>query len=203
MPENYVHRIGRTGRMGKDGIAYLFVCPDQGEPLTAIENLTNKMIPPLQLEGFTRPDRESSRRPASCSIPRRRGRRPWRARLASTIASDLDPPEGLEQRSGACPEFAVHRAARRWSPYRARSHRAVESRPACVPRVSEPVRSRHPAALPPASVRPRVVRYRAAVVDQLVTHAMRGDHPRTESTGVRGTRVAESPLRPMPGSTES
>jgi ATP-dependent RNA helicase DeaD len=51
-PENYVHRIGRTGRMGKDGIAYLFVCPDQGEPLTAIENLTNKIITPLQLEGF-------------------------------------------------------------------------------------------------------------------------------------------------------
>ncbi len=36
--ENYLHRIGRTGRMGKDGIAYMFVCPDQGEPLTAIEN---------------------------------------------------------------------------------------------------------------------------------------------------------------------
>ena len=51
-PENYVHRIGRTGRMGKDGVAYLFVCPDQGEPLTAIENLTNKIITPLHLEGF-------------------------------------------------------------------------------------------------------------------------------------------------------
>jgi ATP-dependent RNA helicase DeaD len=51
-PENYIHRIGRTGRMGKDGIAYLFVCPDQGEPLTAIENLTNKMIPALAVEGF-------------------------------------------------------------------------------------------------------------------------------------------------------
>jgi ATP-dependent RNA helicase DeaD len=50
--ENYIHRIGRTGRMGKDGVAYLFVCPDQGEPLTAIENLTNKMIPPLQVDGF-------------------------------------------------------------------------------------------------------------------------------------------------------
>ena len=52
--ENYVHRIGRTGRMGKDGVAYLFVCPDQGEPLTAIENLINKVIPPLQIEGFTK-----------------------------------------------------------------------------------------------------------------------------------------------------
>ena len=51
-PENYLHRIGRTGRMGKDGIAYLFVCPDQGEPLTAIETLINKVIPAMKVEGF-------------------------------------------------------------------------------------------------------------------------------------------------------
>jgi ATP-dependent RNA helicase DeaD len=50
--ENYLHRIGRTGRMGKDGLAYLFVCPDQGEPLTAIENLINKPIPNMLVEGF-------------------------------------------------------------------------------------------------------------------------------------------------------
>src|SRR6185437_7291176 len=49
--ENYLHRIGRTGRMGKDGVAYLFVCPDQGEPLTAIELLINKPIPNIQVEG--------------------------------------------------------------------------------------------------------------------------------------------------------
>jgi ATP-dependent RNA helicase DeaD len=53
--ENYVHRIGRTGRMGKDGVAYLFVCHDQGEPLTAIENLINRVIPPLAIEGFAKP----------------------------------------------------------------------------------------------------------------------------------------------------
>jgi ATP-dependent RNA helicase DeaD len=51
-PENYLHRIGRTGRMGKDGIAYLFVGPDQGEPLTLIENMINKVIPALSVEGF-------------------------------------------------------------------------------------------------------------------------------------------------------
>lgn len=51
-PENYVHRIGRTGRMGKDGVAYLFVGPDQGEPLTLIETLINKVIPPHKVEGF-------------------------------------------------------------------------------------------------------------------------------------------------------
>ena len=51
-PENYVHRIGRTGRMGKDGSAYMFVCPDQGEPLTAIELMINKTIPTFHIEGF-------------------------------------------------------------------------------------------------------------------------------------------------------
>ena len=59
--ENYVHRIGRTGRMGKDGMAYMFVCPDQGEPLTAIENLINKPIPTLELEGFVAYRRESQK----------------------------------------------------------------------------------------------------------------------------------------------
>ncbi|MFO0953285.1 MAG: DEAD/DEAH box helicase [Isosphaeraceae bacterium] len=58
-PENYLHRIGRTGRMGKDGTAYTFVCPDQGEPLTAIELLINKPIPSVKFEGFEAYRRES------------------------------------------------------------------------------------------------------------------------------------------------
>ncbi len=59
-PENYVHRIGRTGRMGKDGVAYLFVGPDQGEPLTAIENLINKVIPAHEVDGFSAPKPRSA-----------------------------------------------------------------------------------------------------------------------------------------------
>ncbi|WP_435015669.1 DEAD/DEAH box helicase [Tundrisphaera sp. TA3] len=62
--ENYVHRIGRTGRMGKNGLAYMFVCPDQGEPLTAIENLINKSIPAHKIEGFEAFRREPRREPA-------------------------------------------------------------------------------------------------------------------------------------------
>ena len=57
--ENYLHRIGRTGRMGKDGMAFMFVCPDQGEPLTAIENLINKPIPAVKIEGFESARRET------------------------------------------------------------------------------------------------------------------------------------------------
>jgi ATP-dependent RNA helicase DeaD len=61
--ENYLHRIGRTGRMGKDGTAYLFVCPDQGEPLTAIELLINRTIPSVKVDGF-----ESHRREAKVAV---------------------------------------------------------------------------------------------------------------------------------------
>jgi len=43
-PENYVHRIGRTGRMGADGIAIAFVTPEQGEELTNIECFINTQL---------------------------------------------------------------------------------------------------------------------------------------------------------------
>jgi ATP-dependent RNA helicase DeaD len=50
--ENYVHRIGRTGRMGADGIAIAFVTPEQGEELTAIESFINQLIPEERVKGF-------------------------------------------------------------------------------------------------------------------------------------------------------
>jgi ATP-dependent RNA helicase DeaD len=51
-PENYVHRIGRTGRMGKDGIAIAFVTPEQGKELTTIESLINLEIEQDFVPGF-------------------------------------------------------------------------------------------------------------------------------------------------------
>lgn len=51
-PENYVHRIGRTGRMGANGIAIAFVTPEQGEQLTAIEHYINHVLREDRIEGF-------------------------------------------------------------------------------------------------------------------------------------------------------
>jgi ATP-dependent RNA helicase DeaD len=51
-PENYVHRIGRTGRMGADGRAIAFVTPEQGQLLTDIECLINMQVPPDHIDGF-------------------------------------------------------------------------------------------------------------------------------------------------------
>lgn len=50
--ENYVHRVGRTGRMGKDGVAISFVTPEQGELLTGIEVTINKLIEEQRMPNF-------------------------------------------------------------------------------------------------------------------------------------------------------
>ena len=50
--EDFVHRVGRTGRMGAEGIAYTFATPDEGKELTAIEALINREIRQDRIEGF-------------------------------------------------------------------------------------------------------------------------------------------------------
>lgn len=52
-PEDYVHRIGRTGRAGATGHAYTFVAPDEISPLREIEYFTKKLVPVWDLEGFS------------------------------------------------------------------------------------------------------------------------------------------------------
>jgi ATP-dependent RNA helicase RhlE len=51
-PEDYVHRIGRTGRAGKEGTALSLVCVDERKLLYAIERLLNKKIPSEPIPGF-------------------------------------------------------------------------------------------------------------------------------------------------------
>jgi ATP-dependent RNA helicase RhlB len=43
-PEDYVHRIGRTGRAGKEGVSISFACEDDAFRLPAIETLLGKPI---------------------------------------------------------------------------------------------------------------------------------------------------------------
>ena len=44
VPETYIHRIGRTGRAGKSGIAFSFCSPDENGYIKTIENLIEKKI---------------------------------------------------------------------------------------------------------------------------------------------------------------
>jgi ATP-dependent RNA helicase RhlE len=69
-PEDYVHRIGRTGRAGLTGEAIALMADDEREKLAAIEKLLKITLPVAEAEDF-------KRTPAPRGEPRHReGRRP-------------------------------------------------------------------------------------------------------------------------------
>jgi ATP-dependent RNA helicase RhlE len=51
-PEDYVHRIGRTGRAQREGDAATILAPDEQSKLDAIEKFIEQQIPQRKLEGF-------------------------------------------------------------------------------------------------------------------------------------------------------
>lgn len=63
-PEDYVHRIGRTARMGASGRAVTFVTGEDGFFLTAIEKLINQEIRPIRYDGVrTQETRAAEKKP--------------------------------------------------------------------------------------------------------------------------------------------
>ncbi|MCZ6706495.1 MAG: DEAD/DEAH box helicase [Chloroflexi bacterium] len=112
VPEDYVHRVGRTGRAGTDGLAISLVCESENAQLRAIERVLGRTIPAETIPGFepdptlhhepikqgrggrSRPGRgsqPSSRRPGSQS--QSNGSRPGSQR----------PRNGSSARAGATP----------------------------------------------------------------------------------------------------
>ncbi len=61
--DDYVHRVGRTGRMGREGVAYTFVTPEEGSELTRIEMRINRLLKRQETAGLLSP------RPAPVSPP--------------------------------------------------------------------------------------------------------------------------------------
>ena len=51
-PEDYVHRIGRTGRAQAVGDAFTLVTPENAQDVRDIERFIGQKIPELRLEGF-------------------------------------------------------------------------------------------------------------------------------------------------------
>ncbi len=60
MPEDYIHRVGRTARAELTGEAFTFVSPDEADDLRAIEKAIGKALPRVTL-----PDFDYSARPAA------------------------------------------------------------------------------------------------------------------------------------------
>ena len=50
--DDYIHRVGRAGRMGREGQAFTFVTPEEGTQLTRIEQRINVMLKRDEMRGF-------------------------------------------------------------------------------------------------------------------------------------------------------
>jgi ATP-dependent RNA helicase DeaD len=50
--DDYVHRVGRTGRMGREGVAFTFVAPGEGPELTRIEQRINRLLKRDEIKDF-------------------------------------------------------------------------------------------------------------------------------------------------------
>lgn len=50
--DDYVHRVGRTGRMGREGVAITLVTPEEGPELTRIEQRINRLLVRGEIKGF-------------------------------------------------------------------------------------------------------------------------------------------------------
>jgi ATP-dependent RNA helicase DeaD len=50
--DDYIHRVGRTGRMGREGVAYTFVTPEEGNELTRVEMRINRLLKRDEIPGF-------------------------------------------------------------------------------------------------------------------------------------------------------
>lgn len=78
LSEDYVHRVGRTGRMGKTGVAYSFVAPHQGDELTRIEQTINRLLEKDSMQDYI-DEKVSANQPnkgeGSSSRPRKKYRR--------------------------------------------------------------------------------------------------------------------------------
>jgi ATP-dependent RNA helicase DeaD len=75
--DDYVHRVGRTGRMGREGIAFTFVTVAEGSELTRIEMRINKLLKRAELKGF-----EAFEKPTATE-----------AELAEEDAPETEPPK--------------------------------------------------------------------------------------------------------------
>ncbi len=68
--DDYVHRVGRTGRMGREGVAYTFVTPEEGNELTRVEMRINRLLKRDEMEGFdAQARREAAPASAQASAP--------------------------------------------------------------------------------------------------------------------------------------
>jgi superfamily II DNA/RNA helicase len=95
--EDYVHRIGRTGRAGLEGRSSMLASPEDGDAVAAIVKLIGREIPPITIEGIEAAEFEYGERRS-----RRGSRRPVKSDRGRT-RTDAAPRGELTKREPAEP----------------------------------------------------------------------------------------------------
>ncbi|MBI2313784.1 MAG: DEAD/DEAH box helicase [Betaproteobacteria bacterium] len=91
-PEDYVHRIGRTGRAGATGEAISLVSPEENEQLKAVERFLKMKLPAEAVAGFDREERwQDERHPRERRGHERPARGPARAPARGTARGPAQP----------------------------------------------------------------------------------------------------------------
>ncbi|WP_422011114.1 DEAD/DEAH box helicase [Reyranella sp.] len=137
-PEDYVHRIGRTGRAGNTGHSFTLASPDEGPLVEAIEKLIGTTIPRVEVPGMELLAFEPS-------DGRRRGRGRGRAGSSSSSrgrSSSSRPPKEARAEQAAGPERAARPAPEARPEREVRPER--EARPPREPRAERPNREPRP-----------------------------------------------------------
>ncbi len=91
-PEIYIHRVGRTARAGRRGVAWTFVTPDQGQMLTEVEKLTG-----VEIEKLHYPDFIPGRVPADVAEQRERDAKRGEGRQSDPSRSIVANPNELSE----------------------------------------------------------------------------------------------------------
>ena len=100
-PDDYVHRIGRTGRAGAKGRAFTFVAPEDAEAIANVEKLTEMKIPVFEMGGGSKGERPEKAEKAEPS--ERRPRREERGEDAPPKVREESPRKSDRKRAEKAP----------------------------------------------------------------------------------------------------
>jgi ATP-dependent RNA helicase RhlE len=117
VPEDYVHRIGRTGRAGATGEAVSLVCVDELQLLKDIEKLIKRAVPQEVIAGFepdpnARPEPIQRRSQGGGARPPREPREPREPRQARDAGAGRNTQKSAPKRDGAGGAGTAQRAGK-------------------------------------------------------------------------------------------